>query len=84
MSEKYLDGDYVLIFKFPFLKYFLKVGHDVVFIKEPHGLMLKRIASINDDKTFNLKGLSKNSISPDLLKSINIRDIKGVVIYHFK
>ncbi len=84
MEDEYFDGDFVLILKSPFFKYFLKSGRDIVFHKNPYGTMIKRIESINEDKSLNLKGLNDKSISSELLKNIPYSNIKGIVIFHFK
>lgn len=81
MLNKYKNGDFVLILKSPFFKYFLKKERDVVFKKEPYGIMIKSISNIDmENKTLDLKGLNEKSISRELLKKIPYRDIIGIVI----
>ncbi len=84
MEDEYSNGDFILVIKSPFLKFLLKPGRDVVFSKKVYGTMIKRIESINADKTLNLKGLNPMSISRDLLKNIPRRSVRGIVVYKFK
>ncbi len=84
MENEYFDGDFVLILKSPFFKYFLKRNRDIVFYKEPFGRMIKRIDKINQNQSVDAKGLNDNSISKDLLKNIPYSSIEGLVIFHYK
>ncbi len=85
MLNKYKNGDFVLILKSPFFKYLLKEEKDVVFKKEPYGIMIKSISKINKkNKTLDLKGLNKKSISKELLKNVPYKNILGIVIKKFR
>ncbi|PID67184.1 MAG: hypothetical protein CR959_01475 [Fusobacteriales bacterium] len=84
MLNKYKNGDFVLILKSPFFKYLLKKERDVVFFKEPYGIMIKSIDKIDEkNQTLDLKGLNEKSISKELLKNIPYGDVLGVVIKKF-
>ncbi len=85
MADEYLDGDFVLILKSPFFKYFIKQGRDVVFYRAPYGIMIKRIIKIDkESKSVDLTGINDNSLSRDLLRSVHYDDILGVVIKRFR
>lgn len=85
MLNKYKNGDFVLILKSPFFKYLLSEGRDVVFKKEPYGVMIKSIDKINKEKkTLDLKGLNEKSISKELLKNISYDKVLGIVIKKFE
>ncbi len=84
MADKYLDGDFVLIMKSPFFKYFIKEGRDVVFNRAPYGVMIKEIIKINDDNTIDLSGINEESISRVFLKNVDYSEIIGIVIKRFK
>ncbi len=80
MEEAYHDGDFVLTMRSPFSRLFLREGRDVVFHKEPDGLMLKRILCVNENRSVNLTGLNDKSISSELLENIPIEHIRGLVV----
>ncbi len=84
MAYKYLDGDFVLILKSPFFKYFLKEKRDLVFNKAPYGIMIKSIEKIDKvNKKIDLKGLNNNSIDKKYLKDVPYNDVLGIVIKKF-
>jgi hypothetical protein len=75
------DGQRVLCIKlFNFSK--LKISDIVVFEKEPHGLMIKQIKSIDKENYF-LQGTDPFSIDSRDFGTIHREDIKYQVLFQF-
>ncbi len=84
MADKYLDGDFVLILKSPFFKYFLKENKDLVFKREPFGVMIKSIVKIDKKMmTIDVKSLNKSGLDSKYLKDVPYSDVIGIVIKKF-
>jgi signal peptidase I len=75
------DGQRVFCLKlFNFSK--LKISDIVVFEKEPHGLMIKQIKSINENSYF-VQGTDPFSIDSRDFGTITRNTIKYKVLFHF-
>ena len=75
------DGQRVFCIKsFPFIP--LKISDIIVFYKEPHGLMVKQIKSI-DKKGYFVQGTDAYSIDSRDFGHIAKNEIKYKVLFHF-
>ncbi len=82
MAPCYLHGDFVLLLTRSW-RGLLKPNRDVVFRHSEHGLLLKRIVSVNRrDQCCRVVGIHRQSIDATALGAIAFDDLIGMVIRH--
>ena len=83
LYPEYQNGDFVITSKIPVLFGSLSAGDVVVFIRQPYGLLIKRIERVDDaEKRFFVLGTQLNSVDSREFGWIDRRDILGKVLYH--
>lgn len=84
MLPEYNDGDYVITSRLPLLSGTVKVNSVMVFKSEKYGILIKKVAGINNDNnTYSFKGTNPLSLSTEEIGSIDKKNIIGSVIFHF-
>jgi signal peptidase I len=85
LSPSFLPGDYVLLVhpRYPFQR--LSQDDVIVFEHPRFGRMIKKVTSINRELgTVKVEGTNPDSISSDQIGPVQISDVSGKVIFHFK
>ena len=83
LYPEYRSGDFVITSKIPVLFGSLKAGDVVVFIRQPHGLLIKRIDRVEaEGKQYFVLGTQVHSVDSREFGPIDRRDILGKVLYH--
>jgi len=81
----YVNGDFVLVLKIPFLFNSLKRGDILVFRNEEYGTMIKRVAQVDRAaSTVTVFGTHENSIDSRHFGPVQENDIIGKVIWRVK
>ena len=79
----YQNGDFVITSKVPVLFGALKAGDVVVFVRQPYGLLIKRIERVESNgKQFFVLGTQLHSVDSREFGLVDRRDILGKVLYH--
>lgn len=82
MAPCYLHGDFVLLLTWSW-RGLLKPNRDVVFRHSEHGLLLKRIVSLDwEDQYCRVMGIHRQSMNATALGVIAFDDLIGMVIRH--
>ena len=85
LLPEYLDGDFVLILKIPFLFNRLHCGDTVVFEHPVYGMMIKKVDQIDPDTgEIEVIGLHENSVDSRQFGPVNRQDVIGKVLLHIK
>jgi signal peptidase I len=85
LSPYYLDGDFLLVLKFPIFFRSLKKGDFVVFEHPMYGNMVKQVGDIDLQKEcISVNGFHEDSLDSRLLGTIPLNQVKGIVIWHIR
>ena len=83
LYPKIKPGDYVIIYKPPWLFNSIAIGDVVVFKHRILGRLIKIVDSKNVEKgELTVSGLHTDSISSNSMGAIKIEDLLGKVIWH--
>lgn len=83
MSPLILDGSFMLVVRWPWWlplrqNNIVKVSHPV------YGDIVKRVISVNSDKSFELIGMNDASVSTTKMGSVNRQFLLGRVLWYSK
>ncbi len=85
LSPFFVPGDYVLLadLLFPFQR--LSQDDFIVFTHPRFGRLIKKITSIDYElETVKVEGTNSDSITSEQIGPVQLSDISGKVIFHFK
>ena len=85
LAPEYLEGDFVLIAKIPFLMRRLHTGDVVVFRHPLYGVLIKKVDSVSEDRGEVLvTGTHTNSLDSRRFGAVRISSLLGKVIWHIR
>jgi len=81
LSPRFREGDYVVIVTCPFFEF--KTGDTIVFRHPAHGLLIKKIKTVDSDK-IHVIGTHPHSVDSRRFGPIDRKDVLGKVVIHIK
>jgi nickel-type superoxide dismutase maturation protease len=85
LTPEYREGDFVLVVKIPFFSFHISAGDIVVFEHPIHGLLIKRVQSIDEKQgQVFVKGDQANSLDSRQFGTVKVSSIKGKVVWHIR
>ena len=85
LAPEITEGDFVVLLKIPFSFNFIKPGSVVAFYNPDHGVLIKRVAQVDNGKDrFFVLGTNDLSLDSRRLGWIDHADLVGKVIWHIK
>ena len=85
LTPEFLEGDFVLIAKIPFLLNRLKVDDIVAFRHSEYGVMLKKVAVLDPEgEQIFVVGTHDQSVDSRRFGPIQRADLLGKVIWHIR
>jgi signal peptidase I len=85
LSPHYLDGDFLLVLKFPIFFRSLRKGDFVIFEHPVYGRMVKQAGGIDwQNECLIANGFHEDSLDSRQLGAIPFQQVKGIVIWHIR
>jgi len=84
LTPEYLNGDFVLVSKIPFLFSPPSPGDVIAFHQPGYGLLIKRIQNRSEDGAVNVIGNHPESVDSRVFGPVRKTDILGKVIWHIR
>ena len=85
LEPEYIEGDFVLVSKIPFLHSHPRPGDVVAFLHHEHGTMIKQVQSVSGDgRSLFVVGTHPLSVDSRHFGPIASHSVLGKVIWHVK